>query len=95
MGAGVPVDNTEAVKWFKEAARLSLPEAELFLAHKYECGEGVPEDDVMAYAYYSRAAARGNKFALSQKDHIARLMTPDQVAQAQALYSDRDQLLAA
>ena len=67
----------------------------MFLAHKYERGEGVPQDDVMAYAYYSRAAARGNKFALSRKEDIARLMTPGQVAQAQALYSDRYQLLAA
>ena len=48
-------------------------------------GEGVPEDDVQAYAWYNIAAAQGNDNAEHNKQLIARSMTREQRARAQEL----------
>ncbi|MCY4426065.1 MAG: SEL1-like repeat protein [Halieaceae bacterium] len=51
----------------------------------YDSGEGVPEDDVQAYAWLSIAAAQGNEVAKTLKESIANDMTNAQIAEAQKL----------
>ena len=48
-------------------------------------GEGVPEDDVTAYAWLNIAAAQGQSSANEGKEHVAKYMTQSQVAKAQKL----------
>ena len=54
----------------------------------YAEGEGVPEDDVQAYAWYSIAAAQGLKSAKKNKGILKEEMTREQIAEAQKLSSE-------
>ena len=78
-------DDTEAVKWYELAAETGHGRAQLILAEMYRRGQGVPEDYVMAYSLFSRAAAQGIELAANAKMLMTRLMTPSQVAEAQSL----------
>ena len=51
----------------------------------YASGQGVPEDDVTAYAWLNIAAAQGQSSANKGKEHVAKHMTQSQVAKAQKL----------
>ena len=54
----------------------------------YDSGEGVPEDDVHAYTWYSIAAAQGHssaEVAKVSKERTAKGMTRAQIAEAQKL----------
>ena len=51
----------------------------------YQQGWGVPEDYVLAYAWYNLASAQGNEQARDIKDDLRTRMTPDQIAQAQEM----------
>ena len=51
----------------------------------YANGEGVPEDDIVAYVWFNLSAAQGNETAQRNKDIIEPLMTREQIAEAQRL----------
>ena len=51
----------------------------------YADGEGVPEDDVRAYAWYNLAAVQGHEPAFKAKESLRERMTPKQIARAQEL----------
>ena len=51
----------------------------------YVKGEGVPQDYVLAHMWFNLAAAQGNEDARQNRDGVAKLMTPDQIAEAQRL----------
>ena len=59
--------------------------AQFYLGLMYDDGEGVPEDDVTAYAWLNIAAAQGRSNANEGKEHVAKHMTQSQVAKAQKL----------
>ena len=84
-GKGVPEDDAEAVRWFRLAAEQGYAIAQSVLGRMYANGEGVPKDDVTAYAWLNIAAAQGQSSANESKEHVAKHMTPSQVAKAQKL----------
>jgi hypothetical protein len=84
-GEGVPQDDKEAVKWYRKAAEQGYASAQLMLGLWYALGHGVPEDMVSAYAWFNVASANGNEKASESRDRKARLMTPEQIAEAQEL----------
>jgi len=45
----------------------------------------VPQDNIHAYMWLSLAAARGDQDAISNRNRVARRMTPAQTAEAQKL----------
>ena len=51
----------------------------------YAQGQGVPKDDLQAYAWFSLAAAQGNATAKKGKAIVAGTMTDEQIARAQEL----------
>ena len=51
----------------------------------YARGDGVPENHVLAYAWYNLAGAQGVEEAQGAKDRLSRRMTSEQVARAQEL----------
>ena len=57
--------------------------AQFNLGVKYDTGEGVPEDDVEAYAWLSIAAAQGVEDAKDFKARISPPMSQSQIAAAQ------------
>ena len=92
LGRGVPQDSAEAMKWYRRAAEQGLASAQHNLGVMYERGEGVPQDYVMAHMWYNLAASRYSaseeekrEKALKNRDLVASLMTPAQVAEAQRL----------
>ena len=50
----------------------------------YAKGDGVPQDNVLAYIWFSLAGANG-PFATELHDALVKKMTPVQIAQAQRL----------
>jgi TPR repeat protein len=61
------------------------PMAQNNLGHLYSQGQGVEEDKVTAYAWWKIAADNGNANANESKIDIAKIMTPEQIAEAKKL----------
>jgi TPR repeat protein len=85
-GNAVPQDQKTAVQWFRRAAEQGHPDAQqaLGLMTRYHVA-GVQQDMVIAYMLWNLAAAGGNANAVEQRAAIARLMTQEQLDEAQAL----------
>ena len=65
----------EAAKWFRRAAEQGLANSQNKLGLMYEQGEGVPRDYVLAYVWFSLAAAQDFPAAANRERvaaHIAR-----------------------
>ena len=84
-GYGVPQDYKEAIKWYRRAAEQGNDRAQYNLGLMYDSGFGVPQNYVQAHMWYDIA---GVAVAVSYRDHVAREMTPAQVAEAQRLASE-------
>ena len=87
-GKGVPKNDTEAVKWYRLAAAQGDADARNNLGFMYGNGEGVPKDYVQAYKWYNLAAAQGVAMARTNMEAIQKLMTPQQIAEAQRLSAE-------
>ena len=59
MGRGVPLDDAEAVRWYRLAAEQGEAAAQHNLGFMYATGRGVPQDDVEAVRWYRLAATQG------------------------------------
>jgi TPR repeat protein len=55
------------------------------LGTAYVKGDGVPQDYVLAHMWFNLAAALGSESARESRDAVAKVMTPDQIAEAQRL----------
>lgn len=58
-GDGVPIDQAEAVQWYRKAAEQSHAGAQHQLGQMYEKGEGVAKDNSEALRWYRKAAKNG------------------------------------
>ena len=83
-GWGVVQDYKEAVKLYKLAAEQDYPPAETNLGYIYENGQGVLQDNVMAHMWYNIGAANGKESG-TDRDIIAKQMTPADISKAQAI----------
>lgn len=70
---------------FRPIAEQGDARAQSNLEIMYARGEGVPEDLIRAYAWFSLAAATGNEPSKENRSIIRDLMTPVRIAEAQAL----------
>ena len=59
MGRGVPLDDAEAVRWYRLAADQGHARAQFSLGASYDFGRGVSEDEDEAVRWYRLAAAQG------------------------------------
>lgn len=75
-------DDLESVKM---AAGQGDANAQFDLGIMYSKGEGIPENDVKAYVWFSIAAAQNNQSARKMKEMIAKRMTRSQIARVQNL----------
>ncbi len=57
--------------------------AQFNLGFMYDIGEGVPQNNVRAYAWWSVAAAQGLAIARNDRDRMAEQLTPEQLARGQ------------
>jgi len=84
-GRGVPENHAEAVKWYRKAADQGEADAQLNLGFSYANGEGVPENNIRAYVWWSMAKTQGSTTAAGNLDKLKPMMTPQQIADGQAL----------
>ena len=78
-------DYQTAYKELQPPADRGNPDAQNMLGHMYATGRGVLQDFVQAHLWFNLAAVRGKSKAASSRDDVARLMTSQQVAEAQEL----------
>jgi len=72
----------------RNAAERGDSEAQCQLGIMYAKGEGVLHDDATAYAWLSLASARGEEFAIKNRDIVADKLTPEQRGKAQILANE-------
>ena len=87
---GVTQDYAKAVRWFRLAAEQAHARAQDNLGFMYENGQGVTRDYVQAHMWFNLTAAHlplgeERDMAVRNRDKAAKLMTPDQIAEAQRL----------
>ena len=89
---GVTQDLSEATKWYRLAADQGDPMAQYNLGLAYATGEGVEQGNVSAHMWFNLAAARfpasdvrNRNAAVKNRDVVAGKMTPEQIAEAEAL----------
>jgi uncharacterized protein len=89
-GDGVGQDYAEAARWYRLASDQGQPDAQNSLGVRYKRGQGVAEDYVQAYKWFALSAAfaaslEGRARAEANRDKVAAMMTPTQIAEAQQL----------
>ncbi|MDG1942636.1 MAG: tetratricopeptide repeat protein [Halioglobus sp.] len=84
-GQGVPQDYAQAVTWYRKAADQGHAAAQYNLGLRYGEGQGVPQDYVQAHMWSNLATASGDQDAITNRDRVAGMMTPAQIAEAQKL----------
>jgi TPR repeat protein len=83
QGQGVSQDYKTAVKWYTLAAEQGVAQAQYLLGMMYHLGQGVVQDYVKANMWYNIASIDGDADAIKNRDDVAKLMTPAQIAEAQ------------
>jgi TPR repeat protein len=63
-GRYVPLDMSEAFRWYIEAARLGHAQAQYNVGDMYAYGKGVPKNFAEAFQWLAKAAAQGDVGAL-------------------------------
>ena len=85
FGEGVPENDAEAAKWYRKAAEQGDADAQFNLGNMYYRGDGVPENNIRAYVWWSMAKTQGDADAATNIDILKPKMTPQQIADGQAL----------
>jgi S1-C subfamily serine protease len=84
-GQGVTKDEIEAEKWYRKAANQGLDRAQCMLGMSYFGGIGEPQDYVEAHKWFNLASSQGLEAGRIFRLTVEKLMTPDQIAEAQRL----------
>ena len=85
QGRDTTANQEIALELFRLAANQGHAKAQVNLAAKYYHGEGVKEDIVMAYAWFTVAASLGNEHAALNVAIIGQDMNESQFERAQTL----------
>jgi TPR repeat protein len=85
VALGGSKDYTQAAKWYGRAAEQGDIMSQYFLGTMYAEGQGVPQDDLLAYFWLNLAAARGPTEAREARDKTAKRLTLEQRARAQEM----------
>lgn len=85
QGVGVLQDYAEAARLYKLAATQEHAMAQYKLALMHSEGKGMPQDHTQAHMWMNIATVNGYKDAYETRDSLARQMTPQQLAKAQAM----------
>src|SRR5450432_2135566 len=78
-------DYTPAIRLFRPLAEQGNPKAQSVLGAMYRRGQGVARSSVHAFAWFSRAAARGDAKAKAELRDVSQTMTAQEISQAQEM----------
>ncbi len=86
-------DYARALRLWRPLAEHGHADAQHNLGVMHRSSQGVPQDYVQAHMWFNVAAARllpgeGFNAAIQERNLVADLMTPDQIAEAQKLASE-------
>ena len=81
-GKGVPKNDGEAVKWYREAAKQGHAGGQFGLGSAYFLGRGVPENYLQAYMWLALAKAQGHEKAAKGLDVVKAKMTGVEISKA-------------
>jgi TPR repeat protein len=84
-GWGVSQSDAEAFKWCSVAAEGGFTTAQISLGKMYAVGFGAPQDNVQAHRWYNVAAMLDDYNAEFERDELVRMMSPEEVAEAEDL----------
>ena len=84
----VAQDHTEALRWYLKAAEQGYVGAQYNPGAAYYLGYRVPQNYVEALKWFSIANVTGLERAIVNRDIMTKLMTLDQIAEAQDLKRD-------
>ncbi len=87
-GKGVPKDYSKALKWVRMAAEQGNAVAQNGLGKLYSNGHGVAKNYVQAHMWYNLAAAQGHEAAKKSRRLAEKLMSREQIAEAQRLAAE-------
>src|SRR5262245_7004192 len=73
FGHGVQLDYAEAMRWLEKAADQGHAMAQFGLGNMFLNGQGVPQDIVRAYAWFSLSELLARSMTLAQKTKAERL----------------------
>ena len=82
-GRGVTQDYKQAVKWYRKAAEQGIAQAQYNLGNMYYDGRGITQHYVSAHMWWNIAASSGHKSATTNRDLVAKEMSPSQIEKAQ------------
>jgi len=82
-GEGVPQDFKTAAFWYDKAARQNFGQAQDALGLMYALGQGVPKNLVLAHVWLNLAAAQGVENAVENREEVEKLMSEEEIDQAQ------------
>ena len=89
-GHGVPTDYNKAFKWCYKSANQGHAGAQTEVAGMYGLGQGVPQqDNIRSYMWYNLASSGGSELATRNKEKLSKIMSPEEIAQAQRLSSEK------
>jgi localization factor PodJL len=83
-GIGGPPDFGEAARWFIRGADHGVRDSQYNLGVMFARGLGGEQDLVQSYKWFAIAAQQGDPDAGTRRDDVAKVLSPDQLAQAQA-----------
>ncbi len=83
-GVGGPPDFAGAARWFSKAADYGVKDSQYNLGVMYARGLGGSQDLAQSYKWFAIAAQQGDADATGRRDEVAKTISPDQLAQAQA-----------
>jgi tetratricopeptide (TPR) repeat protein len=84
-GRGTIQNYKYAQQRFEQAARLNNHEAQYLLGIMHRDGMGVPVSRDLAYAWLNIAASNGNEVAALERERMAAVMSPAEMARAQEI----------
>ncbi|HEY3326356.1 MAG TPA: tetratricopeptide repeat protein [Novimethylophilus sp.] len=82
-GQGVTQDYRQAADWYHKAAEQGLSIAQYNLGLMYGTGQGVTQDYIEAHKWWNIAGNGGNAGGIKNREIVEKMMTPDQIAEAQ------------
>ncbi|WP_300528932.1 tetratricopeptide repeat protein [Maricaulis sp.] len=87
-GQVLPQNASRGLDYQTRAAEAGSAGAQLAMAQRYATGDGVEQDYVQAHIWSNLAAAAGEAGAAEQRDAVARLLSPEQLEQAQQMATE-------
>ena len=84
-GQGVEQDYKKAIYWYKKAAEQGHPQSQHNLGVMYYNEDGFIQDYAKAHMWFNISAYSGNPDASETRDTVSKLMTSQQLAEAQRM----------